>query len=180
MSKIKRYIPKILEENDTMNSIYSTQEDEINKLNQTSMDVFKNNFIQTANLNGIQKYENMLKIKSDNSFDLEYRRKKVWDKLIYRPPFTRQRFQSILERIWGKGNFVFDIHPNEFEVIIDVWTDNVEYYLLYSKMIRDVIPSNLYMILSIQYTYMFLSKHYNYNKMGQELTYQELSRYSEI
>lgn len=180
MSKIKRYIPKILEENDTMNSIYSTQEDEINKLNQTSMDVFKNNFIQTANLNGIQKYENMLKIKSDNSFDLEYRRKKVWDKLIYRPPFTRQRFQSILERIWGKGNFVFDIHPNEFEVIIDVWTDNAEYYLLYSKMIRDVIPANLYMILSIKYTYMFLSKHYNYNKMGQELTYQELSRYSEI
>ena len=72
MSKIKRYIPKILEENDTMNSIYSTQEDEINKLNQTSMDVFKNNFIQTANLNGIQKYENMLKIKSDNNFDLEH------------------------------------------------------------------------------------------------------------
>lgn len=178
MSKIKRYIPKVLQDNDTMDSIYSTQEDEIELLHKSSMDIFNNNFVQTSNLKGVRKYEEILKIKSDISFDLEYRKQKILDKLTYKPPFTRQRLQSILERIWGVGNFLFEISPDKFEVIIDIETTNPSYYIEYSKIIRDVIPANLYLILSLQYTYLFLNRNYTYESL-ETLDYEELSKYSQ-
>lgn len=179
MSKIKRYIPKVLQENDTMDSIYSTQEDEINKLNETSMEVFHNNFVKTCDLKGVKKYEEILKIKPDVDFDLEYRKQKILDKLTYRPPFTKQRFQSILERIWGVENFLFKILPDKFQVIIDINTNNPKYYISYSTIIRNVIPANMYLILSLQYTYLYLQRNYTYSKLNQSMTYEELSKYSQ-
>lgn len=179
MSKIKRYIPKVLQDNDTMDSIYLTQEDEIELLHKSSMDIFNNNFVQTSNLKGVRKYEEILKIKSDVDFDLEYRKQKILDKLTYKPPFTRQRLQSILERIWGVGNFLFEISPDKFQVIIDINTNNPKYYTSYGTIIRNVIPANMHLILSLQYTYLYLQRNYTYSKLEQSMTYEELSKYSQ-
>ena len=178
-NKIIRYVPKFINDNDTMNSLYLTQKEEIEKINSSIMEVFDNNFVQSSNLKGVQKYENILNIKSYVAFDIEFRKRKILDKFMYKPPFTRQRFQSILENIWGKGNFLFEIYPNSYEVIIDIDTDEPNYYLIYFDIIRDTIPSNMYLILSIQYTYLYLNRSYTYDEMGNEFTYGELSKYSE-
>lgn len=178
MHKVKKFSPSIYDDNDTMNSIYDVQENEIEKLNSNSKNIFDNNFVQSSDINGVKKFENILNIISDIDFDLEYRKQKVLDKLIYKPPFTRLRFQQILERIWGKGNFIFEIFPNEYEIVIDVDTDNINYYLTYIANVRDVIPANMYLILAIQYTYLYLNKNYTYEKLENQFTYEELSKYS--
>lgn len=177
MSKIKRFVPKVLTENDTMISIYSTQEEEIDKVDSEQLRLFNNNFVMLSDLKGVQNFEKILKIKSDVNFDLDFRKQKILDKLIYSPPFTRQRLQSILERIWGAENFLFEIYPNSYEVIIDIDTDNPNYYIYYSNIIREVIPANMYLILSLQYTYLYLARNYNYESL-ETLTYEELSQYS--
>ena len=71
------------------------------------------------------------------------------------------------------------IYPDEFKIIIDIDTNNPVIYLQFSKQVRNIIPANLYLILSIQYTYIYLKRNYTYGKLS-ALTYEELSRYSEL
>lgn len=177
MSKVHRFKPKVLENNDTANSIYDVQMNELDKVDSDVMRIFHNNFVESSDIVGVQKYEKILEIKSDVQFNLEYRKKKIYDRLNYKPPFTRQRLMSILKNIWGEGNFTFDIKPNEFEVIINVDTDNTPYYVYYYNVIRDIIPANIYIIMSLPYTYIYLHKKYTYEKM-EKYDYDELSRYA--
>ena len=177
MSKVHRFKPEVLENNDTTNSIYDVQMNELDNVDSDVMRIFNNNFVESSDIVGVQKYEKILEIKSDVQFDLDYRKKKIYDRLNYKPPFTRQRLMSILKNIWGEGNFKFEIKPNEFEVIIEVDTDNTPYYIYYYNVIRDVIPANMYIIMSLPYTYIYLHKKYTYEKM-EKYDYEELSRYA--
>ena len=177
MSKVHRFKPKVLENNDTTNSIYDVQMNELNKVDSDIMRIFHNNFVESSDIVGVQKYEKILEIKSDVQFDLDYRKKKIYDRLNYKPPFTRQRLMSILKNIWGEGNFTFEIKPKEFEGIMEVDTDNAPYYIYYSNVIRGIIPANMYLIISLPYTYTYMGKQYTYEKM-EKYDYEELSRYA--
>ena len=97
--------------------------------------------------------------------------------LLFKPPFTRQRLNDTLYNIWGRGNYQFEIYPDDFRVIIDIDTQDPVIYLQFTKLVRRIIPANIFLIFSIQYTYLFLQRNKTYNQM-QELTYQELSQYS--
>lgn len=178
MSKITRYIPEIMKENDTMDSIYSTQKTEVERLDECINTIFNNNFTTTSDLQGVKNYETILEIKSDSSLDLETRKQNIIDELTYRPPFTRQRLQFILEKVFGEGNYIFQIKPNDFEVIVEIETTNSSYYITYSKKIRNIIPANMFLVLSLPYTYIYLKKMYTYSKMEAEFNYEELSKYS--
>ena len=173
---VKRYIPKVLSENDEMNNLYGVQSEETSDLNTDIKTILDNNFIGRADLDGVIAFEKIKNIKPDSTYSLAERKTNVQNKMMFRPPFTRQRLQNILEGIYGNGNYTFEIQPNVFRVIIDINTTNPIVYLQFSKDVRNVIPANMYLIFAIQYTYLYLSRNYTYNNMS-TLTYGDLSQY---
>ena len=176
---VKRYVPKIYNGNDTMDAIYSVQEKEIAKLRAAAKHIFDNLFIMTMDVEGVAKYEQFFNVKPNAFQTLEERKMILLNKILYRPPFTRQALQRILENIWGKGNFIWELDPDNYKLIVDIDTNNPTIYLQFSQQVREVVPANIYLILSIQYTYLYLSRNYTYEKM-EELTYGDLSQYSQI
>ena len=179
MNFVSRYRPKIMENNDTMNSMYEVEGEEVEKLHGTLHEIINNLFIMTSDLEGIQRWEKFFNIKPNSLHSLEERKMIVLNKILYRPPFTRQRLQEILESIWGKGNYIYNLSPDEYKLIIDIDTNNPAIYLQFSNLLRRIIPANIYLILSIQYTYIYLKRNFTYNRMN-GLTYEELSRYSSL
>lgn len=173
-----RSVPEILKENDTMKNLYGVEKEEIKKLNDEIIRVINNSFISSADIDGVIKYEELRNIKPNADYSLEIRKANVLNKMLFKPPFTRQRLDSILKSIYGEGNYYFEIIANEFRVIIDINTSIPEIYLQFSKDIRDIVPANMYLIFAIQYTYLYLNRNFTYNKLS-ELTYSELSQYSE-
>lgn len=174
---VERFAPEIMKNNETMKSLYSVEKETISQLH-TDIDIVLNNtYFISLNYYGIQKWEKVLGLESNADLDLNIRRELLLTKRRFRPPFTRQNLQKILESVWGKGNYTFEIYPNDFQLIVDVHTNSPEVYLKFQQYVRGLIPANLYVIFSVQYTYLYLYRNYNYNNLS-ALTYAELSRYS--
>lgn len=179
MDYVSRYTPKILQNNDTMTSMYEVEGTEIEKIHGSLREVINNLFISTSDINGIQRFEKFYNIKPNALHTLEERRGIVLNKILYRPPFTRQRLSEILENVWGKGNYVYELLPDEYKLIIDINTNNPIIYLQFSDILRGIIPANIYLVLNIQYTYLYLKRNFTYNKLKSDgFTYGELSKYS--
>ena len=172
-------IPDFVKNNNDMNSLYDVQQSEIDLLNNSIDSVIDNLFISSSDIDGVRRYEKFFNIKVNALYTLEERKMIILNKVLYRPPFTKQRLTEILENIWGKGKYIYEIYPDEFKIIIDIDTNNPAICLQFSKQVRNIIPANLYLILSIQYTYIYLKRNYTYGKLS-ALTYEELSRYSEL
>lgn len=174
---VERFAPKIMDGNDTMKALYGVQRDEIESLTDEIIETTNNSFLQTMNVKGLQQFEQLLNIESDSSLDLNTRRAFVLMKRLFAPPITRRNFMKVLNSVWGEGNYYFVIKPNEFTVIIDIVTNNPKLYLKFQKYIRYLVPANMYLIFSIQYSYLFLNHQYTYGSLS-ALTYGELSKYN--
>ena len=111
---VKRFSPELLKGNKTMNAIYSVQLEEIENLLYELFTVFDNNFVSSLNLKGIQLWEKLLGLESNSKLSVNLRHELILTKRRFRPPFTRQNLQVILESVWGKGNFIFEIFPIYF------------------------------------------------------------------
>lgn len=178
-NKVFRFEPEAVKGNLTLEAVYGVCKDELEKVDSERNTIFRDLFINTADLKGIQKFEAFYDIKPNAFQTLEERRAIVLNKTNYRPPFTRQRLTEILESIWGKGKFVYTIYPDEFKIMIDINTNNPIIYLQFSKQVRNIIPANLFLVLNIQYTYMYLKRHYTYRALS-SLDYKELQRYRSL
>ena len=149
---VKRFSPEIMKNNDTMQSLYSVQRDEIESFNVEINSTIDNAFFQSLNLQGVQKWEKILGLKSNASLDVNMRRKLLLIKRQFRPPFTKLNLQKILESMWGDGNYMFEISPDKFQLIVDINTDEAEVYLEFQNHIRRVIPANIYVIFDMRLT----------------------------
>lgn len=176
---VKRYAPPVLEGNDTSDALYGVEGEEVESLRGEVRRVFDNCFIQTMDLLGIQREESLLEIMPNAYQTLEQRREVVLNKMLYRPPFTMKNVTQILENIWGKGNFIWNFYPEDYRLIVDIDTNDPVIYLQFSKQVRNIIPANIYLILSVQYTYIYLGRNFTYGGM-ESLTYGDLSQYSII
>lgn len=175
---VVRYSPDVLKDNKTMKALYGTQKDEIETLHDEIQANIDNTFLESLNYNGIVKWEKVLNLESNADLDLNTRRDLLLTKRRFRPPFTRQNLQRILESVWGEGNYTFEIFPNTYELTIDIHTNSPEVYLKFQKYIRSLIPANMYVIFSVQYTYLYLFRNCSYNNL-ERLTYGELSQYAD-
>ena len=174
---VRRYSPAVMKENKTMLTLYDVQRDEITVLHDDINKVINNNFLQTLDLDGIQKWEKILKIEPDNSASESTRMDVILMKRFFRPPLTRQNFQKILEGIWDEGNYIFEIDFENLQLIIDIETDDPVTYLKFQRYVRSLVPANIYLIFAVQYTYLYLKRNYSYSNLS-ALTYAELSQYA--
>lgn len=174
---VKRFSPPFVKDNDTIQSIYEVEREEMENFHDEILINIDNTYIQSLNISGIQKWEKVLHLESNAELPLDTRHELILTKRRFRPPFTRQNLQNILESVWGKGNYLFEIYPNEFELIIDIHTNYPEVYIKFQDYIRSLIPANMYVIFAIQYTYLYLLRNMNYNEAS-VLTYGELSKYA--
>ena len=172
-----RYRPQLYEGNNEMNALYKAQQDLYVEADTDKRTLRSNMFVNSADLDAIKKYERTYELKEDSDLTLEQRRANVINKIIFRPPFTRQRFNEILSSYYDEGHYVYDIYPNIFTVVIDIDVDDPEVYMAFNDMVRRLIPSNMTLILAIQYTYLYLRRNYTYESLAQH-TYVELSQYS--
>ena len=158
---VKRYRPIFLKDNITTDKLFTVEKDEMTLATSVFQRLVKNAYVKTADIEGIQKYEQMLEIKPNSDYSLEIRRANILNKLLFKAPFTRQRLNAILYTIYGRGGYVFEI------------------YLQFSNDVRNVVPANMVLIFSIQYTYMYLRRHYTYGQLNDSgLTYGDLSQYA--
>lgn len=165
---VARFRPIVTIDNKTFDALYGVQQEEMEVVNDNVLQIFENKFIETANLDGVEKYERIYRIRADVSSTEKERREIVYNKMTFKPPFTKTRFDRILENVFGKNNYSYEVNPQTLEISIVV--PNKISSLVYNRYVdnlRRIIPANVYIVLATPYTYVYL----------QTMTYEQLANY---
>ena len=174
---VVRYAPELYEGNTEMMALYEAQKNLFLELIEARKQLFGNLYVSSANLDGVKKYEETYEIVPDNSLSVEQRRSVILNKLVFRPPFTRNRIKEILDTYYGEGNYAFVIYPDIFTVLIDPDILDKGVYDYLSNLFREIIPANMTLLFGFPYMYIYLRRNYTYGLLA-SLTYGELSQYS--
>lgn len=157
MALVHRFRPVVTSGNKTFDILYDIQSDEVKSVNDSIAEIFRNTFIKTANEKGIRNFEKIYNLGYNPELSLEERRSIVYNWMIYKPPFTKQRFNLLLKNILEIDNFMFVIDSENFFVIVSIPMLDRNSYDSYVNKIREIIPANMELIPSTPYTYLYLS-----------------------
>lgn len=140
--KVSDYMPRLYENNVEMKAIIQNQEIEVDDNLKYNIDnSFKDNFIKTATLRGIENYERIFGIIPDNSKDIEYRREQVILRLYSTIPYTYARLKEILDLYCGTNNYEIEQNINEYKLHITTHFFELSNFL--SDLLKNIIPANI-------------------------------------
>lgn len=140
------YLPHVLQVVREFQAINDVENPEFQVVFDTSEQVLNNLFIQTGDIDGIKRYEKILKIKPSENDTLETRRFRVLSRWNDRIPYTWNALIEKLNTLCGKGNYTISLQNN-------IYTLNLETHLgVYGTvdelniLLDGIIPCNLIII----------------------------------
>ena len=114
---------------------------ELEEINKKIWQLQQNQFIESANEEGLKRYEQMLKIAPVN--DIDMRRFNILNKYNSSIPFTMTWLVNTLNTIVGKGDFLIDMSYNTYTLTISIIKPKEHLIPTLKKDLRERIPANL-------------------------------------
>ena len=81
---VKRYEPKIVQDNDEMNNIYGVHKQEVERLQGSINQMRLNAYVQSMDIQHIKMWEKILNIRSNDTYTLQQRRENVLNTLLFK------------------------------------------------------------------------------------------------
>lgn len=145
--KLNKYLPDFVSNIREFQEIDKALTPELGELNHTIQQIQQNQFIETANHEGLSYYERMLKIKPDK--DMEVRRFNILAKFNSTIPFTMRWLQNTLNSTIGKGSYLLDLNHANYTLTISIMKHK-EYLITHLRQeLEDKLPAHLILIINI-------------------------------
>ncbi len=139
--RLKKYLPEFISNTEEFQQLDATVSVEINKLRDKLLQLQDNQFIESADDEGLSRYEKMLSI--PYSKDVATRRFNILNKYNSTIPFTMMWLTNTLNTTLGKGNFLLDMNCNNYALTISVASSKEHLISSLYKDLRKKIPCNL-------------------------------------
>lgn len=138
------YLPPVVGNTLELGQIAQAEEPELNLLYEEAAQALSDNFILTAGINGMKRYERLLGIKPEAGASLEERRVQVqiaWNQQL---PYTLKRLTEQLTSWVGENGYELDASRFR-EYILDIMMFEQSLRVLHyvKNMVRQIIPANL-------------------------------------
>lgn len=104
--------------------------------------IINNNFIATADLQGIKRWEQLLSIIPD-SIDLEERRATVLGRWNRSLPYTLHRLKECLDILVGRNGYQIDLQPQAY--LFELFAEDQPLSMLHTmrSLTKEMLPANL-------------------------------------
>jgi len=139
--RLKKYLPEFISEVKEFQELDKTCSVEIDGLRDKLKQLQDNQFIESANSEGLSRYEKMLSIPYTE--DIATRRFNILNKYNSTIPFTLTWLTNMLSSTLGKGNFLLDMNHNQYTLTISVVASKEHLISSLYKDLRKKIPCNL-------------------------------------
>ena len=139
--RLKKYLPEFISEIKEFQELDKTVSVEIDKLREKMQQLQDNQFIESADSEGLSRYEKMLSIAYEE--DVATRRFNILNKYNSTIPFTLTWLTNMLNITLGKGNFLMDMNYNQYTLTISVLASKEHLIETLYKDLRKKIPCNL-------------------------------------
>lgn len=139
--RLKKYLPEFISGIKEFQELDKVCSMEIDTLRERLLQLQNNQFVETANDEGLRKYEQMLNIAYVE--DEVVRRFNILNKYNSTIPFTMMWLTNTLNTTLGKGNFLLDMNYNRYTLTISVASSKEHLISSLYKDLRKKIPCNL-------------------------------------
>lgn len=150
MYKYIDYLPTYLHDVKELQALDGCVNPQMDTLMQSSEQAYKNQFLSTADLKTVRRWEKGYKIVAPESFSLENRRLKLILKQSEKVPFTFNMLTDYLSQLFAHAGVSVDYDNYQVNVVIqmdeDTQVDN-----LYSAL-RAMLPANMLIRITLQST----------------------------
>lgn len=163
------YLPEFLREYIELKKILDVQQPEVQLLEDLTEKLKDNQFILFADTQGIEKFEQMLKIQALDDDTLENRRSRIMSRWNNKIPYTVQILRNKLETLCGKDGYSLKVIHGEYRIIVRVNLINKKNFSIVKEMLEEVIPANMEIDLSLLY---------NQHGTLAKFTHKELAKYT--
>jgi hypothetical protein len=112
---------------------------------------FNNQFVQTADIYGIERYEEMLKLKVSDTDTLETRRFRIMSRFQEQAPYTWRVLHTILDSLLGADKYVIDRDVATKTVTVGLELTVGRQFNVVLELLERITPQN--MILNVELRY---------------------------
>ena len=149
--KLINYLPDMLRNVREYCALFSALEPEI-QLIQSEIDrAYENQFIKTADEEGISRFEKIYDIRRKANDTLESRCFRLLVRSVGMLPVTEKNFLRMMKIICGEDGFSYDADYENYFIKIRVALEKRESFLEASALCRNAIPANINLDLSLMY-----------------------------
>ncbi len=140
--KVQRYYPNVLANAKEFKQLAILENDEFKSIWQVTCKWFLNTFVYETDLQGIHRWETMLKITPPRGATLEDRRRLVLRRINTLLPYTIRRLQEILDATYGEK--LTKVSTNKkYELWVDIDNRIILKTTGMRTLLKTIIPANL-------------------------------------
>lgn len=140
--QVQRYYPNVLANAKEFKQIAQLENNEFKFVWQTVCKWFLNTFVYDTDLQGIKRWEDMLKIIPPKEATLEDRRNIVLMRINTMLPYTIRRLEQILNAVYGDDFATISTNKN-YELWVDIDNRIILKTMGMRTLLRAIIPANL-------------------------------------
>ena len=167
--KLIDYLPHFMQEYIEMRKIMETEQVEIDRLWLETENVFADQFILEATVNGVKRWESMLGISPKDTDSLDERKFRILTKLNQELPYTLRKLEQALTNLCGADGYTINVNSAKYLVEVKLALSNESNYGEVEKILKKMIPANMIQTVSIMF---------NKNIALTPFTHAELSAYT--
>jgi len=149
------YLPDFIKEIKEIEVIMSTEENFLtgkgDNLSLAVKNVFKDQFINTATVNGVKRYENILKIVSRESEGLDVRRFRLFVRFNEKLPYTVPKLKEQLGTLCGDDGYSIEVDTINCNLVVKIALKSKGMFNEVGAMLERMVPLNMFIDLDLMY-----------------------------
>ena len=145
--RLKKYLPEFVSNIKEFQELDKTISQEVDELRNKLEQLQENQFIETANEEGLRKYEQLLNLNSTN--DIELRRFNILNKYNSTIPFSMMWLRNTLNTTVGRGDFLVELDNQRYTLTISVVKNKEHLIDALEKDLRKKIPANIVLNINV-------------------------------
>jgi hypothetical protein len=163
------YLPGVLREVKEFKALSGSENPEVLKLWEELENVLDDQFINDSTINGLKRWENILKIKPLDTDTLSDRKFRILSRLNEQLPYTYNNLDAQLTLLCGKGGYRLNLDNREYALTVKVALTAKKKFSEVGNLLARVVPCNIVISLLLLY---------NQHKTLHQFTHTQLSKYS--
>lgn len=156
--RIVEYFPGVIAKSDHMQNLANAENLGLELISNDYDRLFKNIYVETANTEGIERFEQMLGILHKLDDSLEDRRVAILAKLNTRLPYTRRVLIQFFNNLVGKDGYTLRIDYGRRTIFLKIELSRKNQIAAISRMLRQVLPANMLVDIKLKYNQVYMLK----------------------
>ncbi|MFI3206592.1 MAG: putative phage tail protein [Clostridia bacterium] len=152
MRQLLEHLPDHFKEIEEIVAIMETAQIEIDELFVNRYKILDNQFLETADSDGLERLEKIYSVSSNSFLETEDRRFALKTLMIEKRPTTLNFLKNQLELICGKDNFEIVENFDGYEIEVRLALSKSENVAAVTDLVSAIIPANMEVIVDILYS----------------------------